>query len=147
MGPLTPPTIKPRLPPLIHILLAVPSFSILSNLTEPLENTFINPFIHPFHHSTQLLYSCIRYNPKPRPILLFPYRCLTTIYKNRHELCLMQNSCTLKLQSPSIKQRPNGTCNFPPTPHFPTILPVPDSFKTHPNHLNSDTCCNCIQSK
>ena len=51
-------------------------------------------------------------------------------------------------QIPSMNQRPNGTYNPSPTRHLPTtpVSSVPDSSKTHPKYLNSDTCSSCIPS-
>ena len=53
----------------------------------------------------------------------------------------MEHHNTLKLQTPSINQRTNSTCNPPPTSHLPTTaaLSVPDSPKPHHKYLNYDT--------
>ena len=57
----------------------------------------------------------------------------------------MQDPSTLKLQTPNLNQRPNSTCNTPPTRLLPTSS-VPDSSKTHPRYLNSKPCFNLILS-
>ena len=69
-------------------------------MAETSENTFINLFIYTLRHPTQLLYPCIWgfiHSPdthhtsevvhlySPNPLLLFPYHCLATIRKNRHQ--------------------------------------------------------------
>ena len=50
------------------------------------------------------------------------------------------------LQTSSINQSPNSTCHPPPIRHLPTTLCliIPNSSKTHPKYLNSETCSKSI---
>ena len=105
----------------------LPYIELLSNPVI-FHSLHINPIVHPFRHPTQLHYLCIPdfihsffihlYSPNHRPLLLSPYHCLTTIRKNRHQQWLMQDNSTLKLQTPSINQRPNTTATLLPLVTF-----------------------------
>ena len=72
------------------------------HISEPSENTFINPFVYPLLHSAQLPYPCILdlihspntqqtsevvhlYSPNPRSLHLLSHHCLTTIHNHSHK--------------------------------------------------------------
>ena len=75
------------------------------------------------------------------------YHCLITIYKNKHKQWLMEDFSTIKLQTPSINQRPKNTYNPSPIPpSYGTASSIPDSLKIHPKYLNSNRFSNRIPS-
>ena len=121
---------KPIIPHSLHMAEA----SILSSTPFV---TAHNSLIRILRTATQQTSQVIHlYSPNPRP--------LTTIHRNRHKQCLMQNPCTLELRTPTINQWPDSNWSLHQTRHLPTTLrkSATDSSKTHPKHQNSDTCTN-----
>ena len=118
------------------------------HMAKPSENTFINLVVYTQHNCLIRTFGTLSILLIPsRPLRLsictalalnpsfsfFPYHCFTTIHKSSHEQSLKQELSELKLQTPSINQRPNNTCNPPPTRHLPTTLF--HLYLIHPNSI------------